>query len=143
MVLFDERNEIGYMESTIKPYKEREIDFKLPVKVYRNLNNGLISIVQNSKVVGHADYLALENCKFKVNKKSRERVIATKRKNVHAYMYGYIIPIQQLIAHDLKCEIVYNPYINDEFMIKNTEEVAPVSRYGYITKEGKIMVQPQ
>lgn len=58
------------------------------VQVYRNLNNGLLSIQQNGLVVAHVPSCNLLNVVFKVQGGGRKRVLEQRRKNVHAYAVG-------------------------------------------------------
>ena len=91
--------------------KRYKIDYSKPVRVYKNLNKGCWSIQQNGLVKAYSDEINLFNCKFLVNQSNRHRVIKTKRKNVHAFVIGYIwnTPI------DLNREVSYNPYTRDSF----------------------------
>ena len=88
--------------------KRYKIDYSKPVRVYKNLNKGCWSIQQNGLVKAYSDEINLFNCKFLVNQSNRHRVIKTKRKNVHAFVIGYIwnTPI------DLIKQVSYNPYVN-------------------------------
>jgi hypothetical protein len=89
-------------------YERYKIDYSKPVRVYKNLNKGCWSIQQNGLVKAYSDEINLFDCKFLVNQSNRHRVIKTKRKNVHAFVRGYIwdTPI------DLIKQVSYNPYIN-------------------------------
>lgn len=62
------------------------------VRVYRNLNNSMLSIMEISSrlVMGHCQSIHLDNVQFKVNESGRQRVIKTCRKNVHAFAEGTI-----------------------------------------------------
>lgn len=79
-----------------------------PVRVYKNLHKDCWSIKQNGLVKAHADEINLFNCEFLVNQKDRERVIKEKRKNVHAFVKGYIWDTSM----DLIKQVSYNPYVN-------------------------------
>ena len=95
--------------------KRYKIDYSKPVRVYKNLNKGCWSIQQNGLVKAYSDEINLFNCEFLVNQKNRQRVIKTKRKNVHAFVRGYIwdTPI------DLIKQVSYNPYVNWYFYDTN------------------------
>ena len=100
----------------LKQEDERyKIDHSKPVRVYKNLNKGCWSIQQNGLVKAYSDEINLFNCEFLVNEKNRQRVIKTKRKNVHAFVKGYIwdTPI------DLIKQVSYNPYVNWYFYDTN------------------------
>lgn len=91
--------------------KRYKIDRSKPVKVYRNLHKGCWSIKQNGLVKAHSDEVNLFDCNFLVNEKNRQKVIKEKRKNVHAFVKGYIwnTPV------DLIKQASYNPYANNYF----------------------------
>ena len=91
--------------------KRYRIDYSKPVKVYRNLHKGCWSIKQNGLVKAHSDEVNLFDCNFLVNEKNRQKVIKEKRKNVHAFVKGYIwnTPV------DLIKQASYNPYANNYF----------------------------
>ena len=57
------------------------------VQVYRNLNNGLISIqdLSTGLVLGHASAVDMEEANFIVREAGRQQVIREQRKNVHAF----------------------------------------------------------
>jgi hypothetical protein len=88
-----------------------KIDHSKPVKVYRNLHKGCWSIKQNGLVKAHSDEINLFDCEFLVNEKDRQKVIKQKRKNVHAFVKGYIWNTPM----DLIKQVSYNPYVRDSF----------------------------
>lgn len=80
----------------IIPHKGRTIGPRTPVFAYRNLHTGQWSLRAEAgrhkgKVIGHADSVALIDCQFRVSEAGRRRVIAEKRKNVHAGVVGTIV----------------------------------------------------
>ena len=66
------------------------------VQVYRNLNNGLISIqdLSTGLVLGHADAIDLQRATFIVREAGRQQVLKEKRKNVHAFVRGKVIDVR-------------------------------------------------
>ena len=66
------------------------------VQVYRNLNNGLISIqdLSTGLVLGHASAIDLQEATFIVREAGRQQVIKEKRKNVHAFVRGKVIDVR-------------------------------------------------
>tara|TARA_R110000772_G_scaffold44284_1_gene101923 strand:- start:385 stop:801 length:417 start_codon:yes stop_codon:yes gene_type:complete len=64
--------------------------------VYRNLNNGLISIqdLSTGLVLGHASAIDLQEASFIVREAGRQQVIKEKRKNVHAFVRGKVIDVR-------------------------------------------------
>lgn len=65
------------------------------VQVYRNLNNGLLSVMQDGRVVGHVASVNLLNVTFKVRRGGRQRVLTERRKNVHAFAQGIFTEARQ------------------------------------------------
>lgn len=90
----------------------------MQVKVYRNLHKNCYSI-QNRKsglVVEHADNVTLLSVTFIVQPAGRERVIQTKKKNVHAFAVGdRLYSNKGGFYDDTFCKIFYNPYKYDYF----------------------------
>ncbi len=105
-------------------YKNRTIDPYKPVRVYRNLHNGLFSVLQNGLVVAHMDQLCLADAKPHVNEAGRQRVIANKRKEVHAWIEGYI---DNKPRPSSLLEVNYNPYKREYFWIG--AEGFPIHRF--------------
>lgn len=87
-------------------YKNRSIDFNKQVKIYKNLHNGLFSVIQNNLVVAHIESFTLNNVVFKVNESGRQRVIKEKKKNVHAFICGLLVNVNE----DLTDVLVSNPH---------------------------------
>jgi 5'(3')-deoxyribonucleotidase len=85
------------------------------VKVYRNLRTKCWSIKQKNKVVSHQNTLILKDVMFRVSEKGRQRVLARKQKNVHAYVCGSWI--QEPINLDLQQQVLikYDPYKQGTF----------------------------
>lgn len=107
------------------------------VKVYKNLNNSCFSIMaaqgeHAGRVIAHASAVQLLNSDFVVYESGRQRVIQTKRKNVHAFVTGTlyaadIIKWRYPVDVDLQpigfwplrehCRTVtYNPYAGPWFV---------------------------
>lgn len=68
----------------------------MQVKLYRNLNNGKISIMDPATrlVIGHADKVSVVDAEFVVNENGRQRVLQEKRKNVHAFLTGTCVGVE-------------------------------------------------
>lgn len=108
-------------------------------RVYKNLHNGKWSIANNSTgiVVGHADSVTLYDVTYKVSKAGRQRVIKEGKKNVHAFIVGYVgmmdgftpykgrevvqIPAPDFIYIDrAPRQLTYNPYLYDSFVYRDS-----------------------
>lgn len=104
------------------PFKNRRLDVTKPVYVYRNLRGDAehkYSVRQNGLVIAHTDKLTLRNAKFIVNSQGQQKVRATKRKNVHAFIKGRITAMKIDTRGYLPAKVFYNPYTDDGFMCYN------------------------
>lgn len=91
------------------------IDPNKPVRVYRNLHTGLWSVKQGV-VRFHTDHIYLHTVQFVVKEKNRQKVIREKRKNVHAYVVGYLSSSCRHHMPEDSVGVYYNPYKYDSFM---------------------------
>ena len=112
---------INHLISAIQPVKDRQIIATKPVKVYFNLHKKCFSILQNGLVVGHTDSIALRDVTFKVSQAGRNRVLKERRKNVHAFVTGYLDCFADERFYDVK--IVYNPYKYDSFRLYHKDSI--------------------
>ena len=88
--------------------------------IYKNLHLNLFSIRQGGKVIDHRDELILENARFLVGQKGRERVVREKRKNVHAGVSGFWAEEHEanpIMASYTPHKVSYNPYKNETFVL--------------------------
>ena len=104
------------------------IDVSKPVEVYRNLHKKCWSIRQGGKVKVHTSYLCLQDVKFVVQPAGRQKVLDEQKKNVHAYVKGYLISARESnrITEDIEwtCDVVsYNPYKHPYFTCGEFEVV--------------------
>ncbi|OBX64310.1 hypothetical protein A9299_09900 [Moraxella osloensis] len=121
-------------------YKNRCLNPNKPVKVYKNLHNGMFSIQQEGKIIGHAKNVCLKNVSFKVSETGRQRVIKEKQKNVHAFVIGEVVDFIQT-DHLNGRQISYNPYKQGFFYFKdnNTEASLHPEQMLYMNTE-KIVI---
>lgn len=103
-------------------YKGRSIDFSKPVKVYKNLHNGLFSVMQDNLVVAHVESFTMRNVVFKVNQAGREKVIKEGKKNVHAFVTGMLISVNSEPLFGVDQRITYNPYKQGYFYYSEYED---------------------
>lgn len=96
-----------------------EIDYNRKVFVYKNLHKDCWSIRQDGLVKGHCHDLNLTDCEFRVNEKSRQKVLSKRQKNVHAGVSGYI---SKKDNQSNMVEISYNPYKFGNFFEKQSEK---------------------
>lgn len=139
----------------------------MKVRVYRNVNNGMISIMSlaTRKVIAHANSVSLVDCEFEVNAKGRDKVRAEGRKNVHAYVTGTLAGWQGLQAykgrlarsdgspmpvdqvhhfsareerHLQGVQVTYNPYKTDFFQGRDSGVEIHKARKVTVTCAGRI-----
>lgn len=95
----------------------------MKVFVYYNLHKGCWSVKalegkRAGYVVAHRTKLQIRDATFKVSQAGRLRVLAEKRKNVHAGVVGQWEPYEQ----DYDTVISYNPYKYEHFYKKSNDE---------------------
>jgi len=106
------------------------IDPHIKVRVYRNLHNNCFSVKQNGIVRCHADSVTLHDCKFVISKAGQKRVRDEERKNVHAFVEGWVVDTSKAdhVVDGKKSDeeinqgksewkkLFYNPYLCDGFV---------------------------
>ena len=105
-----------------------KIDPLKKIEVYFNLHKKTWSVRQSGRVVGHTDYIQVKNPQYVVSQKGNERVRREKKKNVHAFVRGYITDSLPLFAKQQKF-VSYNPYKNSSFVVRNTNDTICSSPY--------------
>ena len=137
---------------------ETVIDIHKPVEVYRNLHKKCWSVRQGGKVKVHTSYICLQAAEFVVQPAGREKVLREKKKNVHAFVRGYLISAKTM--NRLECTygwthdaVTYNPYKHPYFTCGEFEVVRaelvdmdlcsidlddPVLAYGMTIKAKKV-----
>jgi len=109
---------------------EDVIDIHKPVEVYRNLHKKCWSVRQGGKVKVHTSYICLQDVKFVVQPAGREKVLREQKKNVHAFVKGYLISHKTIndgwrglsIAWTMDV-VTYNPYKHPYFTCGEFEAV--------------------
>ena len=124
---------------------ETVIDIHKPIEVYRNLHKNCWSVRQGGKVKVHTSYICLQDVKFIVQPAGREKVLKEKKKNVHAFVKGYLISAKT--ANRLNKDIqrmphavTYNPYKHPHFTCGEFEAVrAELVDMDIDAPEGQVM----
>lgn len=112
----------------LKPF----VDINKPIKVYRNLHKNCWSIKQD-RVMVHTKYITLKDVTYVVNENGRQRVIQEKKKNVHAWVRGFLCRPEEILDDSYVDSVTYNPYKYESFVIeKNQFEVVPVFTSKYV-----------
>jgi hypothetical protein len=70
----------------------------------------------------------VKNPQYVVSQKGNERVRREQKKNVHAFVRGYITDSLPLFAKQQKF-VSYNPYKNSSFVVRNTNDTICSSPY--------------
>lgn len=101
------------------------------VFVYRNLHyrDKVMYSVRNEstkRVSYHSPIVYMKDVEFKVSKAGRHRVLKEKRKNVHAGVKGYLLPLDIEMWCEEPVQVRYNPYLTDSFV--RCDNGAPVYR---------------
>lgn len=93
----------------------KRLPFNKWVAVYYNIRKKCLSVMDPSTrlVIQHTDKIFLRKSVFKVSKAGQSKVRELKRKNVHAFVYGFVTakPKQKIRLTALR----YNPYETDGF----------------------------
>lgn len=108
-------------KTSYTPYRGKQINPAYPVRIYRNLNNGRISIKQGTHVVGHTDEAFLTDAHFLVYEKTRQRVLEKRVKSVHAYIEGIWME-QYNVPEEDGNGVWYNPYLTEAFRTAGSNE---------------------
>ena len=97
------------------------IDRAKTVRVYRNLHKNCVSVKQGGIVRCHATNVVLKDCKFIVSEAGQRRVRNEGKKNVHAFIEGYVVSASK--ANELLDfgweTVYYNPYTTDHWLLAN------------------------
>ena len=107
------------------------IDPSKRVYVYFNLHKKCWSVKQSGKVVSHTNRIALRDVRYLVGEAGRQRVLATKTKNVHAGVSGYVVERVPNVP-EVEFDVTYNPYKYDSFVDRVDHEPVEYSDYAYL-----------
>jgi len=94
------------------------------VRIYRHLRKQCYSVLHAwGLLAGHYDELTLVDVEFRVRAAGRARVLASRQKNVHAFVVGTVASHAPPAAAAIR--VRYDPYTGATFV---TLEGAPVRR---------------
>ena len=89
--------------------------------VYYNLHKHCFSVKYKGRVIIHSNTLVLGgHVEFRVSQAGRRRVLEEKRKNVHAYVVGDWVYVQDVPIDNSATEVRYNPYKGPRFTSKGS-----------------------
>lgn len=85
------------------------------VRVYRNLHQDCWSVQHKGLVVAHVNTVKLKNVRFVVQQGGYERFLREGTKNVHAFVVGKLVEINNPNPDRTGTEVVYNPRVSNLF----------------------------
>jgi len=107
----------------------------MKVAAYFNLHKNIFSLQSREKdtygkVIGHVESVVLKSPKFVVRQAGREKVLKDKKKNVHAFIVGYVV--EAVDTTTVPRAITYNPYKYSSFVVKDTEQPIEQAEYAVL-----------
>lgn len=110
--------------------------------IYWNLHKHCWSILDRAQglVVLHLNNLIAEDVKLVVQPAGRARVLATGRKNVHAFIRASSIIISDYsVWDDQAVRLKYNPYKFSSFVLEERDSYRPIdkSKIVYMHSDGR------
>tara|TARA_R100000458_G_scaffold57767_2_gene64498 strand:- start:60 stop:536 length:477 start_codon:yes stop_codon:yes gene_type:complete len=108
------------MKTSAKPLTQTHPGVR--VQVYRNLRNGLWSVValegpDKGRVIAHKPDFIIEECSYSVQPAGNARVRRTGRKNVHAFIRGRV-PTRTVMMLGRTRGVTYNPHVHRGFVLE-------------------------
>lgn len=100
--------------------------------VYWNSHKKCFSVKYSGEKVWHADTLYMTECTFKVREEGRKKVIRTKRKNVHAFVKGYVHLSPPKPLQITTEQIKYNPHEHEAFMLERKGNLHRIRYIAYL-----------
>jgi len=97
------------------------IDKNKKVEVYFNLHKKCWSVRQSGRPVIHTDFIEIKDPQFVVQQGGNARVRREKKKNVHAFVRGYLTKRVSIFPKKQKL-VTYNPYKHTSFVERGSEE---------------------
>lgn len=112
------------------------------VDVYFNLHKKCLSVRDcgTRRVIQHTDSIMLKHVEFVVSETGRQRVLRERRKNVHAFVRGYIDTTAYAGDVDVVCntQVTYNPYNNSSFM--KLADQSPIKSADHVIINGRVIL---
>lgn len=118
------------------------------VVCYRNLPRGEWSVAEvrgahgRGKVIAHLPALALANVTFHVSESARQRVVAKRCREVHAWAVGELVDGATTPSPSLpSCPITYNPYRAGTFTMRDGTTSVHRCEYVEFTNRGEAIAR--
>lgn len=109
-------------------FKDRYVEKNTRVKVYRNLLNGLWSVLVwqskhqfNNKVVAHFNSVTISTnttiSPVKLSLAGQARARREQTRNVHAYLVGGLVGVDRKVDLSKAVRLSYVPFVDDSFVV--------------------------
>ncbi len=105
------------------------------VEVYYNLHKKCLSIRHKGKVIKYKKDVCLTSAVFRVQPAGRARVIREKRKNVHAFVCGWMYGAPGIPYDFQSRKVIYDPYKYKTFVYCGDKK--PIYNANYVRIKGK------
>ena len=119
------------LEKVVTIIDMKSLDKTKKVEVYFNLHKKCWSIRQAGKPVVHSDFVEIKEPQFVVQQGGNARVRREKRKNVHAFVRGYLTDRVGIFPKNKKIE-TYNPYKHTSFVERGTDKPICSAQYAVL-----------
>ena len=124
------------LEKVVTIIDMKSLDKTKKVEVYFNLHKKCWSIRQAGKPVVHSDFVEIKEPQFVVQQGGNARVRREKRKNVHAFVRGYLTDRVGIFPKNQKL-VTYNPYKHTSFVERGTDEPICSAEYAVLDINNK------
>ena len=119
------------LEYTVTIMEPKKIDLSRKVEVYFNLHKKCWSIRQAGVPVVHADFIEIKDPQFVVQQGGNARVRREKKKNVHAFVRGYLTERVGIFPKNQKL-VTYNPYKHTSFVERGSDKPICSAQYAVL-----------
>ena len=119
------------LEKVVTIIDMKSLDKTKKVEVYFNLHKKCWSIRQAGKPVVHSDFVEIKEPQFVVQQGGNARVRKEKRKNVHAFVRGYLTDRVGIFPKNQKL-VTYNPYKHTSFVERGTDKPICSAQYAVL-----------
>ena len=119
------------LEYTVTIMEPKKIDRSKKVEVYFNLHKKCWSVRQAGVPVVHTDFIEIKDPQFVVQQGGNARVRREKKKNVHAFVRGYLTNRVGIFPKKQKL-VTYNPYKHTSFVERGSEKPICSAEYAVL-----------
>ena len=101
----------------------------LRIECYYNLHKECFSVRYAGRVISHLDRVRIRDAQFVVQPAGRARVLAEGKKNVHAFVRGWLTMLPKTTKKYPLRNATYNPYKYSTFVDVETKKPLYLSSY--------------